>query len=45
VNHVGHGFLALLNGPWATLIVRELLRGPHTFAELRDALPASAHTP
>ncbi|MGW0826830.1 winged helix-turn-helix transcriptional regulator [Streptomyces sp. NPDC002845] len=32
-------FLALLNGPWATLIVRELLRGPHRFTELRDGLP------
>ncbi|GAB3001052.1 helix-turn-helix domain-containing protein [Streptomyces pseudoechinosporeus] len=38
-------FLALLNGPWATLIVRELLRGPHRFTELRDALPGiSPHT-
>jgi len=38
-------FLILLDGPWATLIVRELLRGPLRFAELRDALPGiSAHT-
>ena len=38
-------FLALLNGPWATLIVRELLHGPHRFNELRDALPGiSPHT-
>ncbi len=38
-------FLYLLNGPWATLIVRELLRGPHRFTELRNALPGiSPHT-
>ncbi|HJP73931.1 MAG TPA: helix-turn-helix domain-containing protein [Pseudonocardiaceae bacterium] len=38
-------FLTLLNGPWATLIVRELLRGPLRFTELREALPGiSAHT-
>ncbi|MEV0220624.1 helix-turn-helix domain-containing protein [Streptomyces sp. NPDC050704] len=38
-------FLVLLNGPWATLIVRELLRGPHRFTELRDGLPGiSPHT-
>jgi DNA-binding HxlR family transcriptional regulator len=38
-------FLTLLEGPWATLIVRELLRGPHRFTELRDALPGiSPHT-
>ncbi|MEU8825065.1 helix-turn-helix domain-containing protein [Streptomyces sp. NPDC048636] len=38
-------FLVLLDGPWATLIVRELLRGPHRFTELRDALPGiSPHT-
>ncbi|MFF5979434.1 winged helix-turn-helix transcriptional regulator [Streptomyces olindensis] len=38
-------FLALLNGPWATLIVRELLKGPHRFTELREALPGiSPHT-
>jgi DNA-binding HxlR family transcriptional regulator len=38
-------FLVLLNGPWATLIVRELLGGPHRFTELRDALPGiSPHT-
>jgi DNA-binding HxlR family transcriptional regulator len=38
-------FLLLLDGPWATLIVRELLRGPLRFTELRNALPGiSAHT-
>lgn len=38
-------FLTLLEGPWATLIVRELLRGPHRFTELRAALPRiSPHT-
>ncbi|MFI1225005.1 MULTISPECIES: winged helix-turn-helix transcriptional regulator [unclassified Streptomyces] len=38
-------FLVLLGGPWATLIVRELLHGPHRFTELRDALPGiSPHT-
>ncbi|MFD0142484.1 MULTISPECIES: winged helix-turn-helix transcriptional regulator [unclassified Streptomyces] len=38
-------FLALLEGPWATLIVRELLHGPHRFTELRQALPRiSPHT-
>lgn len=38
-------FLTLLDGPWATLIVRELLRGPRRFNELFDALPGiSAHT-
>ncbi|MCI2958749.1 helix-turn-helix transcriptional regulator [Agromyces atrinae] len=38
-------FLSLLDGPWATLIVRELLTGPKRFTELRDALPGiSAHT-
>ncbi|MEQ0558445.1 helix-turn-helix domain-containing protein [Amycolatopsis sp. NEAU-NG30] len=38
-------FLALLNGPWATLIVRELLPGPRRFSELREALPGiSPHT-
>nr|WP_276610590.1 helix-turn-helix domain-containing protein [Kineococcus siccus] len=35
----------MLDGPWATLIVRELLHGPHRFTELMDALPGiSAHT-
>ncbi|MCX5336021.1 MULTISPECIES: helix-turn-helix domain-containing protein [unclassified Streptomyces] len=34
----------MLNGPWATLIVREL-HGPHRFNQLRDALPGiSLHT-
>lgn len=38
-------FLMLLDGPWATLIVRQLLTGPHRFTELMDALPGiSAHT-
>ncbi|MFE7698967.1 winged helix-turn-helix transcriptional regulator [Microbacterium keratanolyticum] len=38
-------FLLLLDGPWATLIVRELLHGPRRFTELRQALPGiSAHT-
>lgn len=38
-------FLTLLDGPWATLIVRELLHGPQRFTQLRDALSGiSAHT-
>ncbi len=38
-------FLTLLDGPWATLIVRELLHGPRRFTHLREALPGiSAHT-
>ncbi|AVH45637.1 winged helix-turn-helix transcriptional regulator [Agrobacterium tumefaciens] len=38
-------FLLLLDGPWATLIVRELLGGPRRFTELRSMLPGiSAHT-
>lgn len=38
-------FLVLLDGPWATLIVRELLGGPRRFQQLRDALPGiSPHT-
>ncbi|MBD8608140.1 helix-turn-helix transcriptional regulator [Aeromicrobium fastidiosum] len=38
-------FLMLLDGPWATLIVRELMHGPHRFNELVEALPGiSAHT-
>lgn len=38
-------FLLLLDGPWATLIVRELLHGPRRFTELRQALDGiSAHT-
>lgn len=38
-------FLLLLDGPWATLIVRELLGGPRRFTELRTMLPGiSAHT-
>lgn len=38
-------FLVLLDGPWATLIVRQLLLGPQRFTQIRDALPGiSAHT-
>lgn len=38
-------FLMLLDGPWATLIVHELLQGPRRFTELRAAMPGiSAHT-
>lgn len=38
-------FLLLFDGPWATLIVRELMHGPLRFGELRTALPGiSAHT-
>lgn len=38
-------FLTLLDGPWATLIVLELLQGPRRFTELRAAMPGiSAHT-
>ena len=38
-------FLTLLDGPWATLIVRELLQGPQRFTQLRGSLPGiSAHT-
>lgn len=38
-------FLTLLDGPWATLIVRELLQGPRRFTQLRESLPGiSAHT-
>lgn len=38
-------FLLLLDGPWATLVIRELLHGPRRFTELRDALVGiSAHT-
>ncbi|MCX5581660.1 winged helix-turn-helix transcriptional regulator [Kaistia terrae] len=38
-------FLLLLDGPWATLIVRELLNGPRRFTELRGVLNGiSAHT-
>lgn len=38
-------FLQLLDGPWATLIVRELLDGRRRFTELRSRLPGiSAHT-
>ncbi|MEE1831359.1 winged helix-turn-helix transcriptional regulator [Streptomyces sp. SP17KL33] len=38
-------FLAVLEGPWATLVVRELLPGRRRFTELRAALPGiSPHT-
>ncbi len=38
-------FLTLMDGPWATLIIRELLSGPMRFTELRKALEGiSAHT-
>ncbi|MBY8234008.1 helix-turn-helix transcriptional regulator [Vibrio fluvialis] len=38
-------FLTLMDGPWATLIIRELLEGSMRFTELRKALPGiSAHT-
>ncbi|WP_291037149.1 helix-turn-helix domain-containing protein [Herbiconiux sp.] len=38
-------FLTLLDGPWATLIIRNLLHGPARFGELRDDLVGiSAHT-
>lgn len=38
-------FFILLEGPWASLIIRELLRGPHRFGELKTALPGiSGHT-
>ena len=38
-------FLSLLEGPWATLIVRNLLLGPARFTELREGLEGiSAHT-
>ncbi|MCP3803902.1 helix-turn-helix transcriptional regulator [Allokutzneria sp. A3M-2-11 16] len=32
-------FLAVLEGTWATLIVRDLLPGPKRFTELRAGLP------
>ncbi|UNZ17601.1 helix-turn-helix domain-containing protein [Streptomyces sp. 891-h] len=31
--------LHALRGRWTTLVIRELLRGPHTFSELEAALP------
>lgn len=38
-------FLDLIDGPWATLIIRDLMHGPRRFNELRDGLPGiSAHT-
>ncbi|GAA3988018.1 hypothetical protein GCM10022247_03020 [Allokutzneria multivorans] len=32
-------FLVVLEGPWATLVVRDLLDGPKRFTELRAGLP------
>ncbi|MFE1584912.1 winged helix-turn-helix transcriptional regulator [Streptomyces sp. NPDC058737] len=32
--------LAALHGRWTTLVIRELLRGDHSYSELRAALPA-----
>ena len=38
-------FLILMDGPWATLIIRELLQGPLRFTELKNKLDGiSAHT-
>jgi DNA-binding HxlR family transcriptional regulator len=38
-------FLGLMNGPWATLVVRELLGGPLRFGEIKQRLDGiSAHT-
>ena len=38
-------FLKLFPGPWGTLIIRELMHGPHRFGQLRSALDGiSAHT-
>lgn len=38
-------FLEILDGPWATLIIRQLLQGPKRFTQLKDELPGiSAHT-
>jgi DNA-binding HxlR family transcriptional regulator len=38
-------FLMLLEGPWATLIVRELLPGPRRFNQILEVLPGlSPHT-
>ncbi|MEV4470316.1 winged helix-turn-helix transcriptional regulator [Nonomuraea salmonea] len=31
--------LAALHGRWTTLVIREFLKGDHTFSELREALP------
>lgn len=38
-------FLEILDGPWATLIIRQLLQGPKRFTQLREELEGiSAHT-
>ncbi|MFF9819639.1 winged helix-turn-helix transcriptional regulator [Streptomyces sp. NPDC014006] len=31
--------LAAVAGRWTTLVLRELMRGPHSFGELREGLP------
>lgn len=38
-------FLGIMNGPWATLVIRELLEGPLRFGEIKQRLTGiSAHT-
>lgn len=32
--------LAVISGRWSTLIIRELLHGPHTYSELREVMPS-----
>lgn len=32
-------FVTVVDGPWATLIIRELLPGPRRFGDLKAALP------
>lgn len=32
--------VAVISGRWSTLIIRELLHGPHTYSELGEALPS-----
>ncbi len=32
-------FVSVVDGPWATLIIRELLPGPRRFGDLKAALP------
>ncbi len=32
-------FVAVVDGPWATLIIRELLVGPRRFGDIKAALP------
>jgi DNA-binding HxlR family transcriptional regulator len=31
--------LAAISGRWKTLVLRELMTGPHSFSDLREALP------